>query len=87
MSPKFYFTLWVVFGAAVGVMSLAGAFTMFTAVVFGFIAFGLTFTGMMCVLPSVVSHPAVLRIKAPARTMTSASRAPAAAKAFTYRSA
>ena len=31
--------------------------TMLAIVVFGFIAFGMIFMGMMCVLPGTVSHP------------------------------
>ena len=56
MSPKFYFSLWVVYFAAAAICAVAGIFTLFTAVVFGFIAFGLIFTGMMCVLPAQVAH-------------------------------
>lgn len=56
MSPKFYGFLWMLFTVSAGVLWLGGVFTMLTAVVFGFIAFGLIFTGMMCVLPGTVSH-------------------------------
>lgn len=57
MSPKFYGSLWVVFAASAGVLWLANFFTLLTLVVFGFIAFGLVFAGMICVLPGTVSHP------------------------------
>lgn len=57
MSPKTYGSLWILMIVAAGMIWLAGAFTLLTAVVFGFIAFGMTFMGMMCVLPSAVSHP------------------------------
>ena len=56
MSPKFYTYLWIAFFAAAIVVFIAGAFTMFAGVVFGFVAFGLIFTGMMCVLPAQVGH-------------------------------
>lgn len=57
MSPKFYGSLWIVFAASAGVLWLANFFTLLTLVVFGFIAFGLVFAGMICVLPGTVSHP------------------------------
>ena len=57
MSPKTYGFLWILVIAAAGIIWLAGVFTLLTAVVFGFIAFGMTFMGMMCVLPGAVSHP------------------------------
>ena len=65
MSPKFYGFLWVLFFAAAGIMGLAGALTMLSVVVFGFIAFGMVFTGMMCVLPGAVSHPAPEKLQTP----------------------
>lgn len=36
---------------------LFGALSMTVVVAFGFVAFGLIFAGMMCVLPGVVAHP------------------------------
>ena len=57
MSPKFYTYLWIAFFAGWIVVFLAGAFTMLAGVVFGFVAFGLIFAGMMCVLPAQVAHP------------------------------
>lgn len=53
--------------AALVVFAAAG-FTMFAGVVFGFLAFGLTFIGMIAVLPSTVGHnahvsPATVEIK------------------------
>lgn len=59
MTPRFYGFLWVVFTVAAGILWLGGVFTLLTMVVLGFISFGLTFIGMMCVLPAVVSHPPV----------------------------
>ena len=57
MSPKFYSFLWILYFVAAGVMWLAGVLTMLSVVVFGFVAFGMVFMGMMCVLPGAVSHP------------------------------
>ena len=56
MSPKFYFSLWMIFAAAAAVVWLSGTMTLLAIVTFGFISFGLTFVGMMCVLPSVFAH-------------------------------
>ena len=56
MSPRTYWFLWILFAASAGILWLAGMLTMVAAVVFGFIAFGLVFAGMMCVLPGVVAH-------------------------------
>lgn len=58
MSPKTYGILWTLVFAVAGVIWLAGVFTLLTGVVFGFLAFGMTFMGMMCVLPSTVAHSA-----------------------------
>jgi hypothetical protein len=58
MSPKFYSFLWLAFAVAAGVLFVAGVFTMLTLVVFGFIAFGLVWVGMICVLPGTVGHEA-----------------------------
>ena len=59
MSPKFYGSLWIAFAVVAGIMGVGGVLTMLTAVIFGFIAFGLVFAGMICVLPGTVSHPPV----------------------------
>lgn len=61
MSPKVYFSLWIVTFGAAAALWLGNSFTLTTLIVFGFIAFGLVFTGMMCVLPNVVAHPSVLK--------------------------
>ena len=57
MSPKFYGSLWIVYAFVAGILAIGGVFSMLTAVVFGFVAFGLVFAGMICVLPGTVSHP------------------------------
>lgn len=66
MSPKFYSFLWVLYFVSASIMWLAGVLTNTTVVAFGFIAFGLIFAGMMCVLPGVVAHPTLKRAKMPA---------------------
>jgi hypothetical protein len=58
MPVKPYIALCGAFLAAALLLFITGNFTMMTAVVFGFIAFGLTFLGMMNVLPVAVSHAA-----------------------------
>ena len=54
MSPRFYSRLWMLYAAVFTIVWLAGYLSMFALVVFGFIAFGMVFTGMMCVLPAAV---------------------------------
>ena len=56
MLTKVYFGLWFVVFLVAGILFMIGDFGMLTAVVFGFICFGLVFMGMMSVLPSVVAH-------------------------------
>ena len=58
MLVKVYWMTWGVVGLAALLLFAAGSFTMLAGVVFGFIAFGMTFMGMMGVLPVMVSHPA-----------------------------
>lgn len=53
---KLYATLWAIILLTAGGLFVTGNFTMFTAVVYGFITFGTTFMGMMCVLPITISH-------------------------------
>ena len=54
MLVKSYWSSWIVFAVMAGIFLSVGSFTMLVAVVFGFIAFGLVFAGMMCVLPGEV---------------------------------
>ena len=58
MLVKIYWYSWALFGAASAVLWMTGTFTMLAAVVLGFVSFGLTFMGMIAVLPAMV-HPAV----------------------------
>lgn len=54
---------------------VTGTLTMFTAVVLGFIAFGMTFMGMMSVLPTLVAHPSPIKApKAPKQAAVPAYR-------------
>ena len=76
---KVYFTIWGLVGAAATVFFLTGNMTMLTLVVFGFVAFGLVFMGMMGVLPILVTQPeprsVELATKAPRKTVTNESAA------------
>lgn len=67
MTPKFYSYLWTVFAATALIFWLGGVFTMMTLVVYGFIAFGLVFTGMICVLPGLAAHPPAPAQPSPAK--------------------
>ena len=67
MLVRIYWSTWALVVLAAGVLFAAGMFTMVTVVLFGFIAFGLTFMGMMSVLPSTVAHPPRVR---PVKTET-----------------
>lgn len=58
MYAKLYAIVWMVVLAAAGVFLAAGLMTPVVGVVFGFIAFGLVFMGMMSVLPATVGHNA-----------------------------
>lgn len=58
MLVKIYWSIWALFLAASFILFAAGAMTSFVIVALGFFAFGLTFMGMMGVLPAMVSHPA-----------------------------
>ena len=65
MSPKFYSFLWLLYFVSAGVVWLGNVFTMLAVVIFGSIAFGMVFMGMMCVLPGAISHPAPEKAKPP----------------------
>jgi hypothetical protein len=66
MLVRSYWTLCTATVLAAILLLVAGYFTPMVAIVFGFIAFGLTFMGMMGVLPSMISHPIELKPKMPA---------------------
>ena len=54
MLTKIYIALWVLVAAAFAVVFVAGKMTAEALVVFGFIAFGMVFMGMISVLPTAV---------------------------------
>lgn len=58
MFAKLYWSTWLAIALIAGIVILTGNFTAMALVVFGFIAFGMVFMGMMNVLPAIVSHPA-----------------------------
>ena len=55
---KLYWSIWSAFAVIALGVYLSGGFSMMTAVVFGFICFGMIFMGMIGVLPTMVAHPA-----------------------------
>jgi len=57
MLVKIYYSLWAIAAVAAVMVFATGNFTMLGAVVFGFIAFSLTFMGMISVLPDWAAHP------------------------------
>jgi len=78
MLVKVYWMTWGVVGLAALLLFAADSFTMLTGVVFGFIAFGMTFMGMMGVLPVMVSHPAPPKeVKAPTEALQPIRETPA----------
>lgn len=63
MVLKVYLTVLSLYATAAAVVFITGNLSAIVTVVFGFIAFGLVFLGMMFVLPFTVSHPAPAKIK------------------------
>ena len=56
MSVRGYWSIWGLFAIAALLLFVTGNMTTPTIVVMGFVGFGLTFMGMMNVLPLLVSH-------------------------------
>ena len=56
MSVRGYWSIWGLFAIAALLLFITGNMTTLTIVVLGFVGFGLTFMGMMNVLPLLVSH-------------------------------
>lgn len=56
MLEKIYVALWGVYFAVVGLVSLTGNMNTSTGIVLGFIFFGMTFMGMIGVLPHWATH-------------------------------
>ncbi len=52
---KAYWSIWTLFLASAFVLFALGLFGPVTVVVYGFLAFGLVFAGMICVLP-IMAH-------------------------------
>jgi hypothetical protein len=67
MLTKVYTSIWLVVAFAAGVIFLTGNFTALSAVVFGFIIFGLVFMGMMSVLPASIAHPKPVPVRVSAK--------------------
>jgi len=57
MLAKVYFYTWAVIAAAFFLLLAAGEMSTSNLVLFGFIAFGMVFMGMIAVLPSSIAHP------------------------------
>jgi len=56
MLVKIYWMIWLALAVAAAIAFVSDTMSAFALVVFGFVAFGLTFMGMIGVLPSMVSH-------------------------------
>jgi len=56
MFAKMYSYAWLIVAATAGIFYITGYMSSLATVVFGRVTFGMTFMGMMCVLPSVVTH-------------------------------
>jgi hypothetical protein len=56
MLTKVYLYTWLAIGALFVAQYIAGSMTMLAVVVFGFIAFGMIFMGMIAVLPFIATH-------------------------------
>lgn len=65
MIVKVYAMLWAVIGLAAAALFITGNFSELTAVIFGFISFGMVFMGMMGVLPATIAHPSATEQIAP----------------------
>jgi len=64
MSTRFYMFLWLTAIAAASGFYLMGSLTLLAGVIFGFMFFGLTFMGMISVLPAI-AHAEVETVKLP----------------------
>jgi hypothetical protein len=57
MLVKLYWSIWSAFALVAFGLFMTGNLTPITVVVLGFVSFGLTFMGMMNVLPLAIAHP------------------------------
>lgn len=58
MIVRIYEMLWLAIVLVAALLIAAGQMTLTVGLVFGFVAFGMVFMGMMGVLPAAISHPA-----------------------------
>jgi hypothetical protein len=65
MIVRIYWSLWVLTALSAIVLFLVGGLSMVAAVVYGTVAFGLIFMGMIGVLPNLATHPTEARIASP----------------------
>ena len=68
MLVKIYWTIWLAVATVAAIIFVSGSMTLVAVVAFGFIAFGLTFMGLMGVLPATISHPTPAKTKVEKRT-------------------
>lgn len=57
MYVKLYAAVWGLLLLVAATLAVTGNFSIMTAIVYGFLSFGMVFMGMMSVLPSIVSTP------------------------------
>jgi hypothetical protein len=81
MIVKIYWSLWLALGLAALLLFAIGSFNVLTGVVFGFIAFGLTFMGMIGVLPTLVGNDGAHEVP-PAQNVSIQLASETPAKAF-----
>jgi hypothetical protein len=82
MIVKIYAILWALIGSSAALIFAAGYFTVLMTIVYGFICFGMTFMGMLAVLPAtfhVEHHPAESSIKSIKSSVENQKSLPAAA--------
>ena len=71
MIVRIYWSLWILTALSALVLFLIGDLTMMAAIVYGFVAFGLTFMGMIGVLPNLAVHPVEASIASPKPVVSS----------------
>jgi len=82
MLVKIYWSIWALFLIASFLLFAAGAVTAGVLVGLGFIAFGLTFMGMIGVLPAMVSHRSHEKGAKVQKAVAAPARQPVHAQAF-----
>ena len=71
MIVRIYWSLWILTAVSAIILFLIGELSMMAAIVYGFIAFGLTFMGMIGVLPNLAAHPVEATIASPKPVVSS----------------